>query len=146
MEAVHPSNPPPGEHPEHPAIVAFVRTTLGCQCPDDVFRAVAVERVGARNGGIAHVRLTVGDRLLIYVFEPGQAGAAAEVVESLARTGIAERNARGFNRFRLVIATPNPRGFPGDAPATFAAVAGPDARAHLHFVATSGLPPALRSP
>ncbi len=139
------SNPPTGQDSGHPAIEPFVRTTLGCQCPDEVFKSVVIERVGAEDGGIAHVRLTVGNRLLIYVFEPGEADAAAEVVERLVGAGLAERNARGLNRFRLVIAPAHAQELSDDASAAFARVARSDERTHLHLIRARDLPPALRS-
>ena len=82
----------------------FVRGTLGCKCPDEVFQSVAL------NCHEDHTRLMIGDRLLIYVMEVATDSAAGEsVVADWPHDGLADRNSKRLNRFRLVVATPSRR-------------------------------------
>jgi hypothetical protein len=115
----------------------FVRSTLGCKCPDDVFQSVTINRFDD------HMRLVIGDRLLIYVMEVAADPPAGEAVSLLASRGLADRNSQRLNRMRLVIASTQPTLALADAQAAFAAVAGHDDRAHLHLIATDQLPAEL---
>jgi len=117
------------------AIEHFVRVTLGCKCPDEVFRSIALEHVGGQGDDDAHAKLTIGDRLLIYVLEPGNR-ASPMAVTRIMRMGRNERDARGLNRFRLVIASSRQDDFAG--------VARDDDRTHLHVVAPAEVPDGLR--
>jgi hypothetical protein len=120
-----------------PALEHFIRSTLGCKCPDEVFRSVAFDRADG------HIRLLIGNRLLIYVLETAPGRAAATAVSRLAEQGLAERNAGNLNRFRLVVASTQPTQVLADAKARFADAAGDDDRAHLHVLATDQLPAEL---
>ena len=119
-------------------LLHFVRGTLGCKCPDEVFQSVALDRQQD------HTRLMIGDRLLIYVVEVATDSAAGKSVSLLASRGLEDRNSKRLNRFRLVVATPEPTPRLEEAKAAFAAVAGNDDRAHLHLIATGQLPAELR--
>ena len=127
---------------ETPSIERFVRGTLGCRCPDEVFASIRVEQQA--EAGTPFVRLLVGERLLIYVLHPRPGPPAAALVTALAARGRAERDACGYNRFRLVVAgdARDPAG--AEIPERFAAAAGEDPHAHLHLVAPDLLPAALR--
>jgi hypothetical protein len=127
-----------------PSIEHFVRVNLGCNCPDEVFRSIAIDRAPMSGPASECARLVIGDRLLIYVLERAAESELTESVARLATAGLAERNARGLNRFRLVVATPRPVPHPEEAQARFAQVAGSDDRAHLHLVAADMLPESLR--
>jgi len=122
-----------------PALEHFVRATLGCKCPDEVFQSVAIDRADS------HTRLVVGKRLLIYVLEIPPGKAAGRALARLTEQGIGERNSAQLNRFRLVVASTNPALARTDAQSTFAEVAGTDDRAHLHVISTNQLPGELRS-
>jgi hypothetical protein len=129
------------------SIERFVRVTLGCKCRDEVFRSIVIDRVGAddANGvGMDFVRLTIGERLLIYIRAADQGHPASKAAATLAQAGIAERDARGLNRFRLVIARSGPPDAADDERTAFADIAGADGRAHLHSIGTGELPPPLR--
>ena len=116
----------------------FVRGTLGCKCPDEVFQSVALDCHED------HTRLMIGNRLLIYVMEVATETAAGKSVSLLASRGLADRNSKRLNRFRLVVATPEPTPRFEEAKAAFATAAGNDDRAHLHLIATDQLPAELR--
>lgn len=121
----------------------FVRSTLGCHCPDEVFESIVIEPLGT--AGADGTRVVVGHRLLIYVLRCADGPEAAATVTRCAAVGIAERDARQFNRFRLVVAWPRPAPVAADAELAFAHVARDDERAHLHVVGVDQLPDALRS-
>jgi len=124
--------------PASPDLQRFVRSTLGCKCPDDVFQSVTIDRCDHQ------MRLVIGNRLLIYVMETTLEPPAAKTVSRLVEQGLADRNSQRLNRFRLVVACPQPSPDLASAKAAFAAVAGDDDRAHLHVVCTDELPAELR--
>jgi len=116
----------------------FVRGTLGCNCPDDVFQSVAI--ACHEN----HTRLMIGNRLLIYVTQVATEAPAGNAVSRLVNQGLEDRNSQGLNRFRLVVASAQPTPDLEDAKAAFAAIAGKDDRAHLHLIGTDQLPAEIR--
>jgi hypothetical protein len=116
----------------------FVRSKLGCKCPDDLFQSVTIDRCDNQ------MRLVIGDRLLIYVMETTLEPPAGKTVSRLVEQGLADRNSQRLNRFRLVVACPQPSPDLASAKTAFAAVAGDDDRAHLHVVGTDELPAELR--
>lgn len=126
------------------AIERFVRGTLGCGCPDEVFNSIAIER--ARRPGTCgqYVRLLVGNRLLIYVVEAQDPGQARASISVLAPHGIDERDRLGLNRFRLVVAADYPAQPLAAEPAGSAGATDLDDRAHLHLVASDLVPASLR--
>ena len=126
------------------SIEHFVRTTLGCKCPDEVFRSISIERGFASDAAMPRTRLVIGGRLLIDVVEAQTAKSTAAVVLKLTTQGRSERDAKHFNRYRLVVASDHPTQVLTDTKASFASVAGDDNRAHLHIVATDQLPDAMR--
>jgi hypothetical protein len=126
------------------SIEHFVRTTLGCKCPDEVFQSIVIERASTPHAGLPHTRLVIGDRLLIYVVEAQPAKATAAAVSALATQGRADRDAKHLNRYRLVIASGHPTELLTEARTNFTSAAGHDRRAHLHIVATEQLPDVVR--
>jgi hypothetical protein len=122
------------------AIERFVRGTLGCQCPDEVFRNVEVGPLALPGGSGAGRRLVIGDRLLIHVVTASGRPDPLPRIEEIAIAGRDERDRRGLNRFRLVVGMP---AMACDAPALeqrFRRALGDDDRAHLHVVAAGQLP------
>lgn len=119
-------------------IERFVQGTLGCQCPDEVFRHVEVGRLPA--GGATGRRLVIGDRLLIHIVEAPERPDAPDWLERLAAAGRDERNRRGYNRFRLVVATSTATGDPSALEGRFTRALRADARAHLHVLPADLLP------
>ena len=126
------------------SIEHFVRTTLGCKCPDEVFESIVLEPAPTSRDALPHTRLVIGNRLLICIHETQPAKTTTAAVSNLAQQGLAERDAKHYNRFRLVLASTHPTQLLDDARASFASVAGDDPRAHLHVLATEQLPHALR--
>jgi hypothetical protein len=126
------------------SIEHFVRGTLGCHCPDDVFQSIAIERVPTPRHALPHTRLVIGERLLIHVFEAQPAKATAAAISKPTTQGRTERDAKHYNRYRLVLASDHPIQLLDDARTSFESVAGTDNRTHLHILATDQLPEAIR--
>lgn len=127
----------------------FVRGTLGCSCPDEVFRSTSVRHVPCIADRPAHTELVVGSRLLIRVYEAPPDPAAADWLERLVADGRAARERHGYNRFRLVIvatASVPIAGGTDDLLGRFSRAAPGDEHAHLHVLGEAQLPLSLRAP
>lgn len=122
------------------AIECFVRDTLGCQCPDEVFRHVAVGPLSLPVGDGTGRRLVVGDRLLIHIIAASERPDHSLRIEELAREGRDERDRRGYNRFRLVIAMPAEASEKAALEKRFTRALKYDERAHLHVLPAHQLP------
>lgn len=118
-------------------IKRFVQETLGCGCPEEVFRSIDCKRDVELGGGmILHSIITIGNRLLVYVVHDNQ-----DFVEKhlafLVSVGKKERDSRGLNRFRLVIVMD---GFSGNGDAirrTFGELREKDENIHLHVISSN---------
>ena len=121
----------------------FVRGTLGCGCPDEVFRSIVVSRLPAVAGRPPILQVLVGSRLLIHVVSPPTLEPTNGWIEQLAAHGRATRDRHGYNRFRLVIASPAPLASARAFADRFARAVVGDDKAHLHLIGTDQLPPGL---
>jgi hypothetical protein len=90
--------------PATPELERFARETLGCNCAPEVFSRVVEERSPLPGCPEIRRRIAIGGRLLIYLAEPSDAGLAAERIGAWVSAGRAERDRRGMNRLRLVVA------------------------------------------
>jgi len=124
-------------------IEQFTRDTLGCSCPDEVFRTVSVETnpPAFRDAGPARL-LRIGGRLLVLLLE--LRGQDTLPLERLFSRGRQLRDAGGYNRFRLVVAAP--LAMHPSLGVRFARLDGLDERLHLHLITPDQLPPALAFP
>lgn len=85
-------------------IKAFVKGPLGCTCPDEVFDVVDdVGGVEIAQGLSLFHQITIGNRLLVYVYEADGSKHLKGHVPILVRHGNDEKTRRGYNRFRLVL-------------------------------------------
>lgn len=109
-------------------VEGFARDVLGCQYPAEVFARVRVDEAVTVGEVVVRDRITVGDRLLIYVVED-EGIVRDDRWAALCRRGAGERDARGLHRFRLVIA-----GDEGVGQAALAMAELPDDRCHIHRV------------
>ena len=133
-------------HPDRASVEHFVRGTLGCGCPDEVFQHLVVSRLPPIAGRPPIVQLQVGSRLLIHVAAPPDGATASDWIEQLAANGRAARVRHGYNRFRLVIASPAPLASVREIEERFARVIVGDEKAHLHFVSRDQLPVGFELP
>lgn len=132
--------------PDRASIEHFVRSTLGCGCPDEVFQHLVVSRLPPIAGRPPIVQLQVGSRLLIHVVAPPDGATANRWIEQLAANGRTARDRHGYNRFRLVIVSPTTPDSTGEIRELFARAITGDDKAHLHFIGSDQLPPGLELP
>jgi hypothetical protein len=133
---------------KRPEIERFVRGTLGCGCPDEVFRSITVDRRPASATRPSRLQLLVGSRLLIQIVPWPAEQATSRWLETLVSDGRATRDRYGYNRFRLVIVTPADGTVPAGVETVaerFARATTGDDRAHLHVVCADQLPVGLDS-
>jgi hypothetical protein len=121
-------------------IEQFVRETLGCQCPDEVFRSISLDHLRSADGVIPYTRLVVGNRLLIYILDAASSSVGDGALTDLVARGCRERIECGYNRFRLVIACDEPDAVAARTRRAFHRATGQDERAHLHCVGPGLLP------
>jgi hypothetical protein len=133
-------------HPDRVSIEHFVRSTLGCGCPDEVFQSIVISHLPAAAGHPPIVQLLVGSRLLIHVAASPPGSPADGWIEQLVANGRAIRDRHGYNRFRLVIASPAPLRSVRDIEERFARAVVGDEKAHLHWVGHEQLPAGLELP
>jgi hypothetical protein len=120
-------------------IITFVRKTLGCGCPEEVFQHIDFKS-GIRAGDILlKGKMNIGNRLLIYIVEMNETESMKRVLTSLVGTGIKERDASNFNRFRLVLASNNCDAVRRSAEAAFLEIQ-KDEKVHLHVVPEENIP------
>lgn len=115
----------------YPEIKRFVQETLGCSCPDEVFNKIGYQKASA---GILGSRVSVGDRLLIYIITVDGKSGIQQVINTALEQGVEERDKNGFNRFRLVLVAPRPDDLRSTAEQVFARSGYADEKAHLHVV------------
>lgn len=114
------------------AIEPFVRECLGCECPAPVFEQLESDvRVVS---GFRYQRLLAGRRLLVYLVSDTAPDQLARQLACLQQAGIAERDAAGFNRLRIVVPEQLAAGVCAQLAAQFERAAPDDEKVHLHFV------------
>ncbi len=122
------------------SIELFVRGTLGCQCPEEIFSAITIKQGRNPDSDLTYTRLVIGNRLLIYVLEARHSSALPLEVATLAARGRADRDTDRLNRFRLVLTSDRPDEAQAEVDAAFSSAAGDDDHAHLHVVGADQLP------
>jgi hypothetical protein len=124
--------------PEH--IKLFVQNTLGCGCPEEVFKSIDVRRsIRLNNFIVLDIAIVIGDRLLIYIAEAGSEGCIEEHLPVLVAAGKKERDEQGLNRFRLVLVTDRPDEIRQTSERRFEELRGMDEKVHLHVIKKSQL-------
>jgi hypothetical protein len=120
----------------------FIRTTLGCGCPDEVLEWIDFSRTDlAQEPAVKLTRIDVGGQLLVYVLEGEENPARLQdVLPAIISTGVIERSKREFNRLRVVVASDRPEELRTPLEQIFNASAPKDDKIHLHVVSTMELP------
>ena len=126
-------------------IRCFVRDTLGCACPDAVFERADIEIAPA---GVAEAlfEIVVGDRLLLRAYRVTTGAGITAMLKNWLDAGRRERDARGLNRFRLVLASESPRAVEQSVAPAFEQWRGADDRVHLHVLELAQLDGLFASP
>lgn len=121
------------------SIKKFVRQVLGCTCPDKVFKQIEDKHVAPAVSPHTRV-ITIGGRLLIFIWEVNELGQFKENLPAMLAAGQKERDERGLNRFRAVLATDESnQNIAAEAALYFSQFAGRDDRMHLHVVPQNAL-------
>jgi hypothetical protein len=123
-------------------IVQFIQNTLGCQCTEEIFNSIELGRGSTPNGEAAFAKMVIGNRLLIYIVKPLSATESLmnNVIPILTKMGILERDNKGYNRFRLVLAKQSDDVISDNLIKDFQNTAGHDEKAHIHFISQHELP------
>jgi hypothetical protein len=117
-------------------IKRFVKETLGCSCPEEVFRSVDCKRNVPLGGGvILNSVITIGDRLLIHIVDDNQV-LVEKHLAFLVSTGRRERDSRGLSRFRLVIVLDGSSGNGDAIKRAFDELQEKDENIHLHCISS----------
>jgi len=115
------------------SIENFVRHILGCKCPDHVFEQIDDRQGASKNS--PHTRtITIGGKLLLYVWEVGSPDQLQEGITAILAAGRKERNERGLNRFRAILVTEDPSTIKTHAHLCFSKISDLDEKMHLHVV------------
>jgi len=120
-------------------IIEFVKGVLGCKCPDEVFEQIDAG-VGHPFGNTRLQTMTIGERLLIYIWPTNDTSLVRAHLESMLLKGMKERDQRGLNRFRAVIATDHVEPMGAIAEEIFRDFRARDKAVHLHVVPAHDCP------
>ncbi len=120
-------------------IIRFVREVLGCNCPDEVFRRIELQRgSSAVKSCSGDCELRIGGRLLIVVTsEP--ADKLSSHLGQVILEGKRARDEKKFNRFRLVVQTSTPQAR-DELLRAFEALTEKDERTHVHVLREGEVP------
>ena len=117
----------------------FVQNTLGCTCPDKVFEQIE-DRLDAPSSSPHTRSITIGGRLLIYIWEVDGPDRFKDNLLAMLGAGKKERDGQGFNRFRAVLAVDGTtQNVETEAISCFSQFTGRDDRMHLHVVSKAAL-------
>ncbi len=129
------------QHPASPDLTAFVRGTLGCGCPPEVFDRVDESPTETSLAAGISRRIDIGGRLLIYVIQVSDPGQVPLRMHDWIAAGRSEREQLGMNRLRVVLAlNPACSDLTDHIEQSFARAAKDDERLHLHIVDPDRLP------
>lgn len=122
-------------------IKIFVRKTLGCECPEEVFRHIECKcNIKLDNNILVGRKINIGNRLLIYVVEVNGIDFVKTHLSTLLRIGKDERDELHFNRFRLALVTDRIDEISEVAERIFTPIKERDEKVHLHIVGKNALP------
>ena len=113
--------------------IEFVKHRLGCGCPYEVFEQIEYGETGRSQGPYART-ITLGGRLLIHIWEVNDLSLLKNRLPALLARGLDERDRRGLNRFRAVLATDDVGAMKALAEKLFDEFGGKDEKIHLHVV------------
>ena len=122
-------------------IEQFVRKTLGCTCPEQVFQHIECKAdVGVGDNIILCYEINIGNKLLIFVFKADDIimDQLGPFISQLVAAGTSKRDERGFNRLRLVLVCKTPDSIADKILAVFNSLDVDDDHVHLHVIGEHG--------
>ncbi len=120
------------------SIKHFVRESLGCACPDNVFENITVTERSDIFASASTV-YEIGGRLFVAVFVPLDWHDMAKHLGKFVNAGKQYRDQHGYNRFRLVIVTDN-KDAAKHLQLAYDSLPNIDGKTHLHVIKPEVLP------
>jgi len=120
-------------------IKRFVKKTLGCGCPEEVFQYIDCQYDIKVEDVPLKARINIGNRLLIYVSEVSNTETIKISLAHIVAIGKKERDDMGFNRFRLVLAAEKIDEIKPAAERLFNDIDNDD-KVHLHVIPKADIP------
>jgi hypothetical protein len=124
---------------DHNTIKTFAQKTLGCGCPEEVFKYIECRSDTALDGFVLRNWINIGNRLLIYVVEADNFGSLKQMLPVLIAAGRKERDEKKFNRLRIVLAADDIDEVSPIANSIFDN-ADKDDKVHLHIILKKDIP------
>jgi len=124
---------------DHKTIKAFVQKTLGCGCPEEVFQYIECRSDTTLDGFVLKNWINIGNRLLVYVVEADNSDSLKQMLPVLIAAGRKERDEKGFNRLRIVLAVDDIDEVKRIATGIFNN-ADKDDKVHLHIILKKNIP------
>jgi len=122
-------------------IKKFVREDLGCTCPDEVFEVTSVVHDPVEFNDLQKGDLyEIGGKLLVYLVMTHDWSSLIDSLEQIFKRGREMRDAGKFNRFRLVVVTPNIQPARQKLLRQFDTLVELDERLHLHVITPDQVP------
>jgi len=119
----------------------FVKGTLGCGCPDELFENIEA-RLADETEGFDREYL-IGGRLLVRLVEGSSKQSLLKTLPMLVADGYEAREKRSLNRFRLVVFSDEPQETESAIEPLFVRLSQVDDRVHLHVLSSDKKRPAL---
>ena len=125
---------------DNKAIKEFVRKTLGCDCPEEVFKYIDYRTaVDIDENILLDYEINIGNRLLIFVAGIDEVDSLRPVLSKLVQAGATKRDQKKFNRFRLVLLTARANDVVEEALGIFNSFV-IDEKVHLHVIDKDAFP------
>ncbi len=125
---------------DNKVIKEFVRNTLGCNCPEEVFQHIDCRKgVSLDENILSAYEINIGNRLLIFVAGIDKVGSLGSILPKLVQAGINKRDEQKFNRFRLVLLTAKVNDVEEQASGIFDSLV-TDEKVHLHVINKDDFP------
>ena len=125
---------------DNKVIKEFVRKTLGCNCPEEVFEYIDCQKALSIDENICQAcEINIGNRLLIFAAAIDEVDSLSSVLSKLVQAGINKRDEKKFNRFRLVLVTAKEKDVAEQALGIFNSFV-TDEKVHLHVINKNDFP------
>ncbi len=123
------------------AIKKFVVTSLGCNCPEEVFKTISLEKDSQTIANVPiSCKMLIGNRLLIYIVMASNVTKPEEQLRALIETARKERDGSKYNRARIVLTAEDVNTIDPAFRVLFEAIRGDDEKIHLHLVSEKAIP------